>query len=162
MIRCVKKQKRLDTTQCRRGRSVARMLKTRNTKISAVPFAFSRRDRGTTFSRATPFEREINRRYKKDARVCVLSSLPLLRPSSHSTASSNMALNATLTAFNSFNSETWSGYVQEAQTRLPSRERMALLGFINLPIIIIVLNALWQKVCILFLVLLKFAECAFI
>lgn len=55
-----------------------------------------------------------------------------------------MSLNATLTAFNV---ESWSGYVQQAQTRIPSRERLALLALVNIPLIVILLNAIWQKVC---------------
>lgn len=39
-----------------------------------------------------------------------------------------------------------SDYVQLAQENLPSRNRLLLLGFINIPTIIIALHVIWQLV----------------
>lgn len=46
-------------------------------------------------------------------------------------------------------SEYWAGYV--AQAEMPSTPRLALLAMVNIPVIAIVFNILWQLVRALFL-----------
>ena len=55
-----------------------------------------------------------------------------------------MALNST--SFPVLSSDAWSGYVQQAQAHLPSQSRLLLLGLVNLPVVIVILNALRQVV----------------
>ncbi|KAH8117864.1 lanosterol 14-alpha-demethylase [Phellopilus nigrolimitatus] len=45
-----------------------------------------------------------------------------------------------------FSSDVWSEYVQQAQAHLPSSNRLMLLGLVNVPLIFILLNAVWQVV----------------
>ncbi|EJD06923.1 lanosterol 14-alpha-demethylase [Fomitiporia mediterranea MF3/22] len=40
--------------------------------------------------------------------------------------------------------DAWSGYVHQAQAHLPSSSRLVLLALVNVPLIIVLLNAAWQ------------------
>ncbi|KAI5116400.1 hypothetical protein M0805_005868 [Coniferiporia weirii] len=42
--------------------------------------------------------------------------------------------------------DAWSGYVQQAQAYLPSTNRLLLLGFINIPTLVVLLNVIWQLI----------------
>ncbi|KAL5486133.1 ERG11_2 [Sanghuangporus weigelae] len=42
--------------------------------------------------------------------------------------------------------DAWSGFAQQAQAHLPSTSRLVLLGLINLPLAIVLLNVLWQVI----------------
>lgn len=44
-------------------------------------------------------------------------------------------------------SDAWAGYLAQAQEHLPSNSRLALIFFVNIPVIAILVNALWQVVC---------------
>lgn len=43
-------------------------------------------------------------------------------------------------------SDGWSGYLDQFQAHLPAGNRFTLLAVVNIPIIIILVNALWQVV----------------
>ncbi|THH06448.1 hypothetical protein EW145_g4083 [Phellinidium pouzarii] len=45
-----------------------------------------------------------------------------------------------------FSADAWSGYVQQAQEHLPSSSRLLLIGLINIPTIIVLLNVTWQLI----------------
>jgi len=42
--------------------------------------------------------------------------------------------------------DVWNGYVEKAQPYMPSSSRMAIIGLVNLPVVILLLNALWQSI----------------
>lgn len=55
-----------------------------------------------------------------------------------------MSLNATSVPL----AEGWSGFLSQAQGHLPeSNIRLILLTLVNIPVIAVVLNVLWQLVC---------------
>lgn len=61
-----------------------------------------------------------------------------------------LALNRSASAMLSDATDVWNGYVEKAQPYIapymPSSTRMTIIGLVNLPIIILLLNALWQSV----------------
>ena len=64
----------------------------------------------------------------------------------------NTTLVLNLPAAMSFNATLhgWSDYAAQAQSYLPSTPRLALLGLVNLPLIIIAFNVLYQLVRVFF------------
>jgi hypothetical protein len=49
--------------------------------------------------------------------------------------------------------DAWSGFVEQAQAHTPSNSRLIILGILNVPVIIVLINVLLQLVCLIQFVL---------
>lgn len=79
--------------------------------------------------------------------ICVISSAYKsagIRPWSSRTFSLPVTMSFNGTQLLTY--DGWQGYVAQYQEHLPSRGRLALLAVINLPVLIVLLHALWQVV----------------
>ncbi|KDQ59347.1 hypothetical protein JAAARDRAFT_68830 [Jaapia argillacea MUCL 33604] len=59
-----------------------------------------------------------------------------------------MAVNASTSAFPAMAADAWSGFLAEAQSHIPTTfsPRLILLAFVNVPVIAVLVNVLWQLV----------------